>query len=140
MTNIPAAIGLAQMETIHTALADRENIAQWYNQALAPVRKQLVLPVQKPWAKHVYWMYNVFLREGDEQRRDAVMRRLDEAGIETRPVFYPMHVMPPYRENGPYPAADTWAPRGLNLPTHQHLTQALIQRVADSLATALAAP
>src|SRR5713101_1085535 len=46
MTNIQAAIGLAQMETIHTALADRENIAQWYNQALAPLRKQLVLPVQ----------------------------------------------------------------------------------------------
>ena len=139
MTNIQAAIGLAQMETIQTALAEREKIAHWYDEALSPLRKHLVLPVQKPWAKHVYWMYTVFLREGGEQRRDALMRTLDQAGIETRPVFYPMHVMPPYRENGSYGVADTWAGRGISLPMHLHLTRELVQRVADGLASALAA-
>lgn len=137
MTNIQAAIGLAQMETIDKALADRNTLAAWYNNALAPMQDQLVLPRQHDWAKQVYWMYNIFLRDGDEHRRDAVMRQLDEAGIETRPVFYPMHVLPPYKEDIAYPVADEWAQRGINLPTHQDLTQANVQRIAESLMTAL---
>jgi perosamine synthetase len=137
MTNIQAAIGLAQMETIQQALADRNRLAAWYDAALAPLDDQLVLPRQHAWAKQVYWMYNVFLREGDEHRRDAVMRQLDEAGIETRPVFYPMHVLPPYKEDTSYPVADEWAQRGINLPTHQDLTQVDVQRIAKSLLTAL---
>lgn len=137
MTNIQAAIGLAQMETIEQALADRSRLADWYNAALAPLKSQLVLPTQHEWAKQVFWMYNIFLREGDERRRDAVMRQLDEAGIETRPVFYPMHVLPPYKEERIYPVADEWAQRGINLPTHQNLTPDDVQRVADGLLSAL---
>ena len=45
------------------------------------------------------WMQTVMLRYGGEAERDAVMRELDAAGIETRPVFYPMHLLPPYRED-----------------------------------------
>ena len=138
MTNIQAAIGLAQMETIDKALADRNALAAWYDKALTPLKNQLVLPKQHNWAKQVYWMYNIFLRDGDEFRRDAVMRALDEAGIETRPVFYPMHVLPPYKEDTAYPVADEWAQRGINLPTHQGLTQEDVQRIAKSLVTALA--
>lgn len=138
MTNIQAAIGLAQMETIDKALADRNTLAAWYDTALKPLQDQLVLPRQHDWAKHVYWMYNIFLRDGDEHRRDAVMRQLDDSGIETRPVFYPMHVLPPYKEDTSYPVADEWAPRGINLPTHQDLTQADVQRIAKALLRALA--
>lgn len=139
MTNIQAAIGVAQMETIDKALADRNTLAAWYDEALKPLLDQLVLPTQHTWAKQVYWMYNIFLRDGDENSRDAVMRALDEAGIETRPVFYPMHVLPPYKEDTAYPVADEWAQRGINLPTHQELTQADVRRIAQGLRTALAA-
>lgn len=137
MTNIQAAIGLAQMETIDKALADRNTLAAWYDAALASLQDQLVLPRQHDWAKQVYWMYNIFLRDGDEHRRDAVMRQLDEAGIETRPVFYPMHILPPYKEDTTYPVADEWAQRGINLPTHQDLTQVDVRRIAKSLLAAL---
>jgi len=137
MTNIQAAIGLAQMETIDAALKDRRALARLYNQALAGLADRLVLPVEEPGMQHVYWMYTVFLREGTEERRDAVMRSLDQAGIETRPVFYPMHVLPPYKEDAAYPVADEWAQRGLNLPTHQYLTRADVDRIAASLARAL---
>lgn len=138
MTNIQAAIGLAQMEGIDKALSDRETLAGWYNEALAGLQNEIVLPQQAPWAKQVYWMYNIFLRDGDGTKRDAVMRHLDEMGIETRPVFYPMHVLPPYHEETAYPVADLWAQRGINLPTHQDLTRADVQRIADSLKRALA--
>jgi perosamine synthetase len=140
MTNIQAAIGVAQMESIETALDERQTLAAWYNEALAPLEAHIVLPKQESWAKHVYWMYNIFLREGDEARRDAVMLALDGMGIETRPVFHPMHVLPPYKEDGSYPVADIWARRGINLPTHQCLTREDVQRIADSLKRALSAP
>lgn len=140
MTNIQAAIGLAQMEGIHTALSVRERLAQWYNAALQGLANQIVMPKQASWAKQVYWMYNIFLQEGDEHRRDRVMRALDDMGIETRPVFYPMHVMPPYLEASTYPVADLWSPRGINLPTHQGMSQEDVEYISQSLDKALKQP
>ena len=137
MTNIQAAIGLAQMETIDASLKERQLLARMYDEALAPLRDVLVLPQTHPGMHHVYWMYTVFLREGGEVQRDALMRSLEDAGFETRPVFYPMHVLPPYKEATAYPVADTWAQRGLNLPTHQYLTPADVDRIAKGLAKAL---
>lgn len=138
MTNIQAAIGLAQLENVDKSLSDRERLARWYDDALEDLSDRLVLPSQADWAKQVYWMYNIFLKDGGEERRDAVMAKLDSMGIETRPVFYPMHVMPPYAENASYPVADTWAARGINLPTHQEVTQEDVTRIASALAESLA--
>jgi len=137
MTNIQAAIGLAQMETVDVALADRQALARLYHEALKPLSEALVLPAVRAGTHHVYWMYTVFLRKGGEAQRDAVMKALDADGIETRPVFYPMHVLPPYLESNAYPVADEWAQRGINLPTHQFLTPADVGRIAASLARAL---
>lgn len=137
MTNIQAAIGLAQMETVESAIADRDRLAAWYNAHLSPLARKIITPKPSSWARQVYWMYNIFLREGGEEQRDAVMKYLDVAGIETRPVFYPMHVMPPYRQAGSYPVADLWAQRGINLPTHQLLTEDDVRRIAKALSTAI---
>lgn len=137
MTNIQAAIGLAQMETIEQALCFRNKLAEWYNEALLPFQDQLLLPTAVESTKHVYWMYNIFLLSGDAQSRDLLMRSMDMQGIETRPVFYPMHVLPPYAENASYPVADIWAQRGINLPTHQGLTKIDVNRIADALGKAL---
>ncbi|WP_299454228.1 DegT/DnrJ/EryC1/StrS family aminotransferase [uncultured Pigmentiphaga sp.] len=139
MTNIQAAIGLAQMETIDQALSERDRLARWYDEALAPFDTQIVRPQSEPWARQVFWMYNIFLRAGNAVRRDAIISLLDAAGIETRPVFYPMHILPPYAQPAVFPVADLWAQRGINLPTHQALTQADVQRIADALGQALAA-
>lgn len=139
MTNIQAAIGLAQLENIERALVERAQLARWYDDALADLADQIVIPAVAPSAKHVYWMYNIFLREGGAVERDSVMRSLDESGIETRPVFYPLHMLPPYRQSSSWPTADLWALRGINLPTHQHLTQEDVSRIASSLRRSLQA-
>lgn len=138
MTNIQAAIGLAQMENIEQALSDRSQLARWYDEALAPLRASIILPEQASWAKQVYWMYNIFLCEGNESQRDAVMIALNDLGIETRPVFYPMHILPPYKQSSTFPIADLWAQRGINLPTHQMLTREDVFRIADALKQVIA--
>lgn len=137
MTNIQAAIGLAQMETIEVALAERQRLAAWYNEALAPLQNRINLPELSNLVRHSFWMYNIFLKSGGRRHRDAVMQAMEKAGIETRPVFHPLHTMPPYYEKATYPVADEWAQRGINLPTHLHLTYSDVQRIAGSLANAV---
>jgi perosamine synthetase len=134
MTNIQAALGLAQVERIELHLAKRRAVAEWYNRHLEPLRDTIVLPVEEPWAHHAFWIYTILLKEDAGIERDALMAALEEAGIETRPVFYPMHVMPPYREaDGAYPVAESLARRGVNLPTHGLLTEDDVAYIAERI-------
>ena len=139
MTNLCAAIGLAQLERIDDHLAARRRVAEWYARHLAPLADRLTLPVEEPWARHAFWMYTVILKNV-RVSRDVVMQRLFADGIETRPVFYPMHVMPPYREpDGAYPVAENLASRGFNLPTHGLLKEDDVVYIAEQLTRALSA-
>ena len=138
MTNVAAAIGLAQMERVDEALASRQRVAAWYQEALAPYADRVERPFVAPYAKHVFWMYTVLLVGLTADQRDQIMRAMEAEGIETRPVFYPMHVLPPYEEEMPaYPVADDQAARGVNLPTHAGLSKDDVQRVVSALIRAM---
>jgi len=140
MTNVAAAIGLGQLERIDHHLAARRRVAAGYDARLAKLREVLKLPVVENWAEHVYWMYTVQLTDQAKIGRDALMAKLDEAGIETRPVFHPVHTLPPYQAigGGEFPNATSCAARGMNLPTHARLSEADLDRISDALQRALA--
>jgi perosamine synthetase len=134
MTNIQAAIGLAQLENIEQHLASRRRVAEWYNRHLQRAAAFIELPVEMPWAHHSFWMYTILLRTtaagmSNERFREALAAR----GIDSRPVFYPMHTMPPYSEDRCYPVAEDLSARGLNLPTHGHLTEDDVQYIGDAI-------
>ena len=134
ITNIAAALGLAQLEKIDELMDARERLAGWYRSKLARLADKLVPQAAEPWTHPVLWMQVAMLRYGGETERDAVLRELDEAGIETRPVFYPMHLLPPYREDATlYPNATRCALRGINLPTHGLLTESDVERICRAL-------
>lgn len=134
MTNIQAALGLAQLEQIARYTEHHRRVAGWYAEQLGPVGKALQLPVEEAWARHAYWLYTVVLGAGVAVERDAVMAGLAEVGIETRPVFYPMHVMEPYYEGrGRYPVAERLSERGISLPTHVGLTEEDVRYIAGQL-------
>ena len=135
MTNIQAAIGLAQLERIDHHLAARKGVAELYDCKLERLGNRLTRPLVEPFAEHVFWMYTVRLSDQLSKSRDQVMLDLDALGIETRPVFYPMHVMPPYEglDSGPLPMAEACSADGLNLPTHGGLSEADIDRIVDAL-------
>jgi perosamine synthetase len=137
MTNIAAAIGCAQLERVDGALTQRKRLASWYSSELSQI-PSLVLPVQKDYAEHVYWMYTVLLPECSAKARDLVRDFLDSRGVETRPVFYPMHLLPPYGEDpARYPKATQISARGLNLPTHELVTEADVAYIGEQLGSAI---
>lgn len=80
----------------------------------------------------------ITLKDSVKKSRDEVMAALDKENIETRPVFYPMHDMPPYKEDRSYPVADRLSARGINLPTHGRMTERDIDRIVAALTRAVA--
>jgi len=124
MTNIEAALGLAQLENIETHIANRRKVATWYMEELAGHRELIEFQVPTEDADPVWWMFSILLSKHVCVSRDEVMLKLKEDGIETRPLFYPMHVMPPYFDpNAEYPVSEDVMSRGMNLPTHAMLTR-----------------
>ncbi len=140
MTNVAAAIGLAQLERADWHMARRRDVAARYRERLARV-PGLVFQAEEDAVKHAYWMFTVVLGDDAPADRDAVMTHLLDDGVETRPVFYPIHTLPPHREppQGPFPVAERVARRGFNLPTWAGLSPEDVESVSAALERALAA-
>ena len=132
MTNIQAAIGLAQLEKIKWHMDMRKKVAKLYYQNLKPLSQFIELPIEKEWASHSFWMFSIFLKNSVNISRDKFMQLLQKEGIDTRPVFYPVTDMPPYKNtNDEFPVAKKISARGINLPTHAGLKKQDIQYIAD---------
>jgi perosamine synthetase len=137
LTNIQAAIGLAQLERIDWFLKRRRQVADWYSEYLAGTG--LTLPAEASWAKNVFWLYSVCVPAGID--RDELMRQLAEEGIETRPFFHPLHRLPPYfdsRGDASFPVTSSIADRGLNLPSAASLDEADVAYITRALKRCLA--
>jgi len=133
MTNIQAAIGLAQLERIDEMIDIRRRNAARYNRRLIEVRG-LTLPPEMDWAQNVYWMYSVIIKDEFGLERDEVRAKLRAAGIDTRPFFYPVHALPMYKTGQSLPVAEDLGRRGINLPSGATLTPEQIDYVCDTLA------
>jgi perosamine synthetase len=132
MTNIQAAIGLAQLEKINDLLAVRRKNAAHYNRRLTDVTG-LTLPPEADWAENVYWMYSVVVEDDFNLSRDQLRDALRAAGIDTRPFFYPVHTLPMYNTGQSLPIAEDLGRRGLNLPSGATLTAEQIDYICDTL-------
>ena len=140
MTNIAAAIGLAQLEQIDAHLQTRHAIADGYNRRLAHLSIALPCPSQKTGLSTAIGCTPFASKTAFIKERDRVLDDFEAHGVETRPVFYPMHVLPPYRDDGqgPFPRAELCGARGINLPTHGRLTEHDMDRVAAALESSIA--
>lgn len=134
MTNIQAALGLAQLERLDQHLAARDEIAAWYAEGLAG-RTDLAWPAPEAGERVVCWLFSVAFVGHRETLRDSVMAALAEAGIETRPFFFPCHTLPPYRNDreAACPNSEWLGARGLSLPTWVGLRKEQVERVCRTL-------
>jgi perosamine synthetase len=138
MTNIEAAIGVAQLETLDAKLERRRAVAARYRSALEDV-PGIEFQAVEPRGESAHWMVGVVLPVEGETDRDAVAADLGDDGVETRPFFYPLHSMPPYASGGDAcPVATDIAARGLCLPTFGGLSDADVDYVCERLSAAVA--
>jgi len=137
MTNLQAAIGVAQVDKIDKIIEKKRYIAKRYNNGLCDL-EGVTLPVEMPWAKNVYWMYSILIEREFGLSRDEVIEKLKEKGIETRTFFIPMNQQPVFRkmglfENKKCPVAEELSQKGLYLPSGINLSNEQIDYVIDSI-------
>jgi perosamine synthetase len=137
LTNIQAALGLAQLERIDEIVARKRWMGQEYNRRLAGLNC-LQLPVEESWARNVYWMYGVVLSEETGIDATVFAERLKHLAIETRPFFLGLHEQPVFHQKElflqeRYPVAERIARQGLYLPSGLALTAEQISQVCEAV-------
>ncbi|MBW1678415.1 MAG: DegT/DnrJ/EryC1/StrS aminotransferase family protein [Deltaproteobacteria bacterium] len=128
MTNICAAIGLAQLEMANEILKRKRIISEWYKKELEDIPVEF--HQEKEYVKHSYWMCSILVELTKD--RDPLRGCLREEGIETRPIFYPIHTMPMYcLKFQRHPVAESIGWRGINLPSYPSLGVEEIERICS---------
>ena len=127
MTNLQAALGVAQMERIDVFLKRRAEIMAWYRSAIA-TSESVRLNRVKNWARSAFWMVCLEVDSFDEMRRNAFMGGLKQRGIDSRPYFCTMSSMPMYKQR-PLPVAARTSRIGVNLPSYYDLTKLDVERI-----------
>jgi dTDP-4-amino-4,6-dideoxygalactose transaminase len=142
LTNVAAALGIAQLERLPEFVRRKREIAVRYDAALGGLGDQIVLPPRLPGFDSTYWLYSVLV---DAEHRDQVLARLEGTGIGARALWRPLHQQPPFadtpvvaEQGGQSVGAELFA-RGLSLPCSADLTQAEQDRVISAVSAALAA-
>jgi perosamine synthetase len=142
LTNIQAAIGVAQIERIEETVRQKRAIAAAYKDKLNDV-PGLIRPKEETWARSVYWVYGLVLTEAAKINAEELARRLYEKGIETRPFFLGMHQQPAFTSMGlfrgeRYPVAERLSIYGLYLPSGPDIQEEEIDEVCSATRNCIA--
>jgi perosamine synthetase len=135
LTNLQAAVGVAQLERIDAILARKQALSDRYSRGLAELAG-VVLPPHASWADPVCWLYTIRLADGAALSRDSLAERLLLNGVETRPVFYPLHSMPAFERfstHSSFPVTEMIARTGLSLPSSVTLSDADVDAVVERI-------
>ncbi|PKN12858.1 MAG: aminotransferase DegT [Deltaproteobacteria bacterium HGW-Deltaproteobacteria-4] len=139
MTNLQAALGVAQLERLKEIIARKRRMGQFYTEKLLRVDGLELMLARTHYAENIYWVYGVVLKDEVPFDAEEAMRRLGQKGIGTRPFFWPMHEQPVFRKMGlfageGYPVAERLARRGFYIPSGMALTDAQMNEVAGAMA------
>lgn len=137
ITNLQAAVGVAQMERIDEFVNIKRSNAAEYNNLLSSI-DGIQIPVEKEWARNVYWMYGLVIEESTGFDAESFSKKLKGKEIATRPFFLGMHEQPVFLKMGlfkneRYPVTERMARQGLYLPSGLTLTKEQIIKVADAV-------
>lgn len=125
LTNLQAAIGVAQFEKLEEFVSLKRNIAKTYNETLSKI-SYFQLPAEREDTVNSYWLYTFLVKPSAPFKRDDLIHHLSLKGIETRPVFFPIHEMPPYVAYGKssdLQVSIQVSQTGMSLPSSVNLTE-----------------
>lgn len=143
MTNLQAALGVAQLERLDEFVDRKRRMGARYTELLAGT-PGLQLPVaSRPWADNIYWVYPLVLDDAVPADAKALMKALGARGVGTRPFFWPMHEQPVLRRMGlfegvSHPVSERIARRGFYIPSGLALTDAQIESCARTVREVMA--
>jgi len=138
MTNMQAALGVAQLEQIDEVVAKKRWIGNSYNELLKDI-DSINLPIAKTeFCENIYWVYAITLKDSCKKTVREVMKELGKYKIGTRPFFYPMHKQPVFNKmelfiNDDLPNSEKLYERGFYIPSGLALTQEQLEEVSDAL-------
>ena len=138
MTNLQAAVGLAQIERLDEFIKKKRHTGKLYNSYLRN-NTAFHLPLEKTsYAENIYWVYGLLIKEEIKSDAEKLMKALAEKKIGTRPFFYPMHLQPVFINKGmfkneKYPVAEKLADKGFYLPSGLALTDEQIFNTAEAV-------
>lgn len=144
MSNLQAALGVAQLEQLPKHVEIKRAMGRRYQQLFADCQDKLELPLPgTDYADNIYWVFGMVLKENVPFDAQEAMRRLAAKGIGCRPFFFPMHEQPVFHKMGLFrdlrcPVAERLARRGFYVPSGLALTEEQMQRVAASVKEILA--
>ncbi|MGE5172406.1 MAG: DegT/DnrJ/EryC1/StrS family aminotransferase [Betaproteobacteria bacterium] len=138
MTNMQAALGLAQLEQLDEFVKKKRRMGALYTERLRDIRG-IQLPKQTTdYAENIYWVYGIVLNDEVPFGAEEAMKRLSAKRIGSRPFFFPMHEQPVFRKMGffqdeKYPVAERLARRGFYIPSGLALTDEQLNHAADAV-------
>jgi len=129
MTNLQAAIGVAQIKKLDKFVKIKRRIAKIYKKGLGELEEKNLIKLhpEMKWAKCTYWIFSLLIENEFGITRDELIKKFEKEKIETRPFFYPLHTLPPYKRNADYPVAEDLSRRGINLPSSIKLDEELMR-------------
>jgi len=132
LTNIQAALGVAQLEKIDEYIKIKRRNAALYHKLLNSV-KGITLTPEADWAENVFWIYSILVEDEYDMSKDELMAKLTENDIGNRPLFYPLHLQPPYIKNKPekLEVAESLYRKGINLPSSVSLKESDIEKITQ---------
>ena len=132
LTNLQAAIGVAQFERLDEFVSAKIKFAHFYNELFSPTG-YFQIPVRNEKIINSYWLYTCMVKVDAPFTRDELIYFLGQKGVETRPVFFPMHIMPPYTgfTKVRLPVSSSLSERGISFPSSVSLTDLELAHISD---------
>ncbi len=138
MTNLQAALGVAQLERLEEFVARKRRMGQYYTKRLSRIEGLELMLEKTPYADNIYWVYGMVLKDELPLDAEEAMRRLGSRRIGTRPFFWPMHEQPVFQKMGLFkgerhPVAERLARRGFYIPSGMALNELQMDEVAEAV-------
>ena len=138
MTNLQAALGIAQLERLDEFIEKKRWIGQCYNELLSTIPNVILPHPRTQYSDNIYWVFGIVLDKNISFNADEAIRRLSELGVGCRPFFYPMHQQPilkklGYFKSDHFPIADLLYERGFYIPSGLSLNEEKLIRVSSAI-------
>nr|WP_319540120.1 DegT/DnrJ/EryC1/StrS family aminotransferase [uncultured Methanospirillum sp.] len=132
MSNLDAALGVAQFERFETIIEKKREIFEWYKNSLKNT-PDIAINLEEPGNKNLFWMPTIIFGDSYQFDRDDLIRSMNASGIGLRPFFYPVSMFPMFEPSKENIVSWSLYKKGINLPSYHDMEKADVRTVVSEL-------